>query len=191
MVCKSCGASVKDGQFTCSSCGAYLNKGSTIETNNIEERSALVGNSNLYSHRVPVVVDDGWKWYAFITWGLVPLFSLSAIAEIPEYFKISFAMGLISIAYVILGYFTYSSLKEFEEKSIFLLYIFLVMPIIMLFMSCAGVISNMQDKYGNSFSMDINDLLKQPKIAGVMIRNVILLVANIIYFNNRKDEFQY
>ena len=191
MICKNCGATVKDRQITCTSCGTYLSKDNTTESASLGERASMSGGSDLYAHKIPVTVNDGWKWYTFITWGIVPLFALSAILEIPSYFKISFLLGLLAIVYVVLGYFTHLSLREFEEKSRIMLYIFLAMPILMLFMSCYGVLDVMRETYGTKLSIGVMDVIKQPKMTLALIRYVAILIINIIYFNNRKDEFQF
>lgn len=201
MICKSCGATVKEGQFTCSSCGAYLSKDSTVQSASLRERSDMnngpsvySGNdSGLYTSNVPVVVKDGWKWYAFMTWGMIPLFSVGAIFEIPSYFKISALLGFLYIVYIILGWVAHVSLREFEEKGIKILYTFLAMPIIMLFLECMILVGKFREIYGQRIDTSIVlwDVMKEPRIVMTMIVYIVFLVVNVVYFNNRKDEFGF
>ena len=191
MICKNCGANVKEGQFSCSSCGAYLTKDSTVNTTSLEERSNLSSGSDLYSYKPPVIVNDGWKWYTFVTWGLVPLFVISIVLDLLQYFQLSFLLGLLAIAYVILGCVTFSKLQGFTENSRYYLYVFLCMPVVLLLASCSAAISKVELAYGRSVDISMSDVLKQGKVIGSILFYGILLIVNIIYFGNRKEDFKY
>lgn len=190
MVCKSCGATVKEGQFTCSSCGAYLSKDTTVNTTDIKERSALMGNEgSLYSSSSsyqPVVVKEGWKWYAFLTYGIIPVWAFSNLLYVFKGFSTSFILGLIYLGIAIFGYITHKKLVNFSSNALPFVYIFSFSPLYLMLYAYIKV----KKAVGNY--IDVGALFTENgTIMGLIIGTIIFGIINIVYFQNRKDEFQY
>lgn len=186
MVCKSCGATVKEGQFTCSSCGAYLSKETMVETSSLEERGRLAGSGNLYSSKLPVNVEDGWKWYMFVTYGIIPLWAFSNLLYVIKGFSSSFMLGLIYLSIAIFGYITHKKLVDFSTNALIYVYIYSFSPLYILLYTYLKV----KKAVGNS--IDVGALFTQNgTIMGLIIGTIIFGIINIIYFQGKKYEFQY
>ena len=186
MICKSCGASVKEGQFTCSSCGAYLNKNNTIDANSSEGKGLLSNGSDLYSHKSPVIVNEGWKWYVFMTWCVVLLWSIGNLFSIIDGFKLSAVVGLTYLGIAILGFVTHSKLVNFSISALPCLYALLFSPVYIII----AVFIYIENRFDGQVNLwDV--FFKSNSLKFTTFCVIVFAIINIVYFQNRKDEFQY
>lgn len=187
MICKSCGATVKEGQFTCSSCGAYLSKDTTVGDSSVEAKIAITGsNRSSSSSQMPVVVSYGWKWYAFMTYGIIPVWSISNLCYVIKGLNTSFMLGLIYLSIAICGYITHKKLVDFSSSALPFLYVLSFSPLYILIYTYAKI----KKEYGDY--IDVGKLFtKNGTIMAVIVGTIVLAIINIVYFQNRKNEFTY
>lgn len=185
MVCKNCGATVKDGQFTCSSCGAYLSKNSTVNASSLEERSMLSSDDVVYTKKLPVTVEEGWKWYMFMTYCIIPLWSLSNLAYVIKGYKESFILALLYLSIAILGFVAHKKLVNFSSDALIYVYIILFSPLYIIFYSYL----KLKKLFGDYFNVGAS-LLKDNRFLGILIFFIIWGLVNAHYFYVRKYEFQ-
>jgi len=95
-------------------------------------------------------------------------------------------LGLIYLGIAILGYITHKKLVNFSTSALAFVYALSFSPLYILLY----VYLKLKKEFGDYIDVGAY-FTENASVMGIIIVTLILCMVNIIYFQSRKDEFQY